>query len=156
MLSGFILGVRSSIVATGIVACWTGYGWPTVRNFMTYNGIRVSGSWTIVEQRDGVEVEVGSLVLKQFGAELRGTSTRRKNRSGEQIERQFGYRGFIHGQRVVLLFEDQKGSGFDTGSYIFNVQNDGLTMIGKATFHGHAENAIVAESRMLRKVASCD
>lgn len=50
------------------------------------------------------------------------------------------------------MFEDKKGIGFDTGTYVFIVQNDGNTMVGVATFHGKTENLIVSENRILKRV----
>ncbi len=93
----------------------------------------------------------GRLELKQVGRSITGTSVRSKTREGKKSERRFTYRGVIQGNQVTLLFEDAKGVGFDSGTYVFTVQNDAKTMLGMATFHGRKENRIISESRTLTK-----
>ncbi len=99
-----------------------------------------------------MEVTVGSIKLKQSGKRISGQSERRMTRDGKESRRRFSYLGRISGEQLTLTFQDQRGEDFDCGSYIFRVQNDGLEMIGMATFHGRKENRIIAEPRILRKL----
>ena len=71
-----------------------------------------------------------------------------------ESNREFEYVGKIQNNQLTLVFEDKKGKGFDSESYVFIVQNDGLTMQGMATFQGKPENGIVSEPRCLKKVPS--
>ncbi|MPS35482.1 MAG: hypothetical protein E2593_09335 [Stenotrophomonas sp.] len=151
-MSSFWAGVISSIVATGIIYVTKVFLWPAFRNKALYRGVRIDGSWEIVEQRNEKTVRVGKIVLKQTGGNVSGHSERVKTRDGKASNRQFVYSGSIHGRQLTLLFDDRRGVGFDAGAYVFVVQNDGNTMIGMATFHGKIENKIVSESRTLRKV----
>lgn len=148
----FVAGVVSSIVAALLVYVFKVYLWPAFKSFALYKGIRVDGSWEIFENRDGKQKLVGKIKIKQTGSSISGESARSKTRDGKKSNRQFSYTGSIHSNQVTLLFEDKKGIGFDVGSYVFIVQNDGNTMIGMATFHGKTENRIVSEPRILRKV----
>lgn len=97
---------------------------------------------------------VGQVELTQQGHIVKGQSTRIKTRDGKKSERRFRYHGFISGNQVTLIFEDVKGVGFDTGTYVFTIHNDAKKMIGMATFHGKIENKIVSESRTLIKLVS--
>lgn len=148
----FIAGVATSIVAAFFIYIFTNHLWPTFKNSVLYKGIRVDGTWEILENRGGTQKLVGKIQLKQTGSVVSGESARSKTRDGKKSNRQFLYTGSIHANQVTLLFEDKKGVGFDVGSYIFIVQNDGNTMVGMATFHGKSENRIVSEPRILRKV----
>lgn len=148
----FFAGVASSILAAFIIYLVTKHLWPAFCNTALYRGVRVDGAWEILEQRNGMQQRVGKILLKQVGRKILGQSARSKTRDGKDSNRQFSYKGSIHGHQVTLLFEDKKGVGFDTGSYVFIVQNDGITMIGVATFHGKTENLIVSEGRILKKV----
>lgn len=148
----FIGGVASSIIAALFVYLFTKYLWPAFSDRALYHGVRVDGTWEILEQRDGRQKRVGKIQLKQAGRRISGESARSKTREGKESSRQFLYKGSIHAQQVTLLFEDKKGIGFDTGTYVFIVQNDGKTMVGMATFHGRTENLIVSEGRILKKV----
>ena len=85
---------------------------------------------------------------------MSGTSQRILTRDGKASDRRFTYTGRIAGEQVTLLFEDQRGRDFDTGTYVFRVQNNCVEMLGMATFHGRRENRIVAEQRVLKKTAS--
>ena len=92
--------------------------------------------------------------LKQIGRSISVSSVRSKTRDGKKSDRKFSYNGAIYGHQVTLTFEDEKGIGFDTGTYVFTVQNDGKTMVGMATFQGKKENKIISEPRTLTKVLS--
>ncbi len=153
-MTDFLLGVLSSIVATAVIAIVVKWIWPNFKDKCLYSGVRVDGSWEISERRNNRTVKVGKIELKQLGRRVTGTSTRTKTRDGKSSERKFHYHGFVNGQQVTLIFEDKKGVGFDTGTYVFTVQNDAKIMIGMATFNGKAENKIVSESRTLTKVVS--
>lgn len=153
-MNEFLLGVLASIVATALVAIVVKWIWPSFKDRCLYNGIRVVGAWEITEVRNGKNIKVGRIELTQQGRIVKGTSTRTKNRDGRKSERKFHYHGFINGHQVTLIFEDTVGVDFDTGTYVFTVQNDSKTMVGMATFHGKAENKIVSEPRTLIKVAS--
>jgi hypothetical protein len=153
-MTEFFMGVLSSMVATALIAAVVKWGWPSFKDRCLYNGVRIAGSWEITEVRNGKNVKVGRIELKQQGRLITGTSTRTKTRNGKKSERKFQYHGSISGHQVTLIFEDAKGVGFDTGTYIFIVQNDSKTMVGMATFHGKTENKIVSEPRTLIKAVS--
>ena len=153
-MDSFVVGVASSLAAAVLYALIVRYAWPTFQNRVLYKGIRVAGSWDIFEQRNGKRKKVGQIKLKQSGRRITGSSVRSKRRDGKKSDRSFHYKGHIDSRQVTLLFEDASGVGFDAGSYVFIVQNDGLTMIGMATFHGKPENQIVSESRTLEKAPS--
>lgn len=152
MLS-FLLGVISSLVATGIIYFVAKVALPSLKDKWLYNGVRVSGSWDVYEERNGMNIKSGTLELKQVGRIINGTSIRTKTRNGDESQRKFNYSGSISAHQMTLIFDDEKGKNFDTGSYVFIVQNDCKTMIGMTTFHGKPENKIVAEQRTLIKVA---
>lgn len=150
----FVGGVATSLTAAALYAIIVRLAWPAFQDRVLYNGIRIAGTWDIVEHRNGERIKVGQIKLKQSGRRITGDSERSKRRDGQESNRKFQYTGHIDGSQVTLLFEDAGGAGFDTGSYVFIVQNDKLTMVGMATFHGKPENAIVSEPRTLEKVAS--
>ena len=149
----FIIGVVSSLSTAIIIAVVTKWAWPAYLD-SSYRGIRITGDWEISEFRNGKLVKSGKISLKQKGRNIRGSSTRTRTRDGKKSEREFKYIGFTCGRQLTLTFEDAKGEGFDTGTYVFTVLNDGKTMEGMATFHGKVENKIVSESRTLTKVVS--
>lgn len=153
-MTNFVMGVLSSILATGLIALVVKWGWPTFKDRCLYNGIRVAGSWDITEVRNDENVTAGRIELKQRGRLITGTSTRIKTRDGKTSERKFQYHGSISGNQVTLTFEDAQGVGFDTGTYVFTILNDSKTMVGMATFHGKKENQIVSEPRTLIKAVS--
>lgn len=149
----FLLGVFASIVAAGVVWLVTKLLWPYTSDKLLYKGIRVDGVWEIYDIRDGKEKKVGLLILKQHGSRLSGTSQRVETRAGAASDRRFVYTGRIVVEQVTLVFEDQRGRDFDTGTYVFRVQNNYVEMVGVATFHGKQENRIVSEQRVLKKTA---
>lgn len=151
-MSEFYISILGGIVTALIISAVTKWLWPSFQDKCLYKGIRVAGAWEISEVRNGKTVKSGKIHLKQKGRVIIGTSTRTKTRDGKKSERQFKYHGFTCGKQITLTFEDAKGVGFDTGTYVFIVQNDGTTMLGMATFHGKTENKIVSESRTLTKV----
>ena len=153
-MSEFLLGVLASILASAIIAIIVKWIWPNLKDKCLYDGVRIAGAWDITELRNGNNIKVGKIELIQQGRIVKGTSTRTKTRDGTKSERKFHYHGFINGNQVTLIFEDTKGVGFDTGTYVFLVQNDAQTMVGMASFHGKAENKIVSEPRTLNKVVS--
>jgi len=153
-MTDFFMGVLSSIVATALIAAVVKWGWPSFKDKLLYNGVRIAGAWDITEERNGKNVKAGRIELKQQGRLITGTSIRTKTRDGKKSERKFQYHGSISGHQVTLIFEDAKGAGFDTGTYVFIVQNDSKTMIGMTTFHGKTENKIVSEPRTLIKAVS--
>lgn len=153
VMNDFIFGFSSSVAATVFIAVLSKWVWPALKA-RVYSGIKVDGEWEIVEERDGRNLTVGTIELRQLGSVVTGTSRRKKTREGKTSDRKFTYKGTIHDDQVTLIFEDKRGKGFDTGSYVFIVQNDCKTMLGNATFHGRTENKIVSEPRILRKVAS--
>ncbi|MGO1001908.1 hypothetical protein [Lysobacter sp. CA196] len=148
----FLGDVISSIAATILIYLAVRQWWPAVSNRVLYKGIRVDGSWEIIELRDNKQKLMGKISLKQTGGRISGDGERSKTRDGKPSRRQFAYEGSIHGNQMTLLFEDKKGVGFDTGTYMFIIQNDGNTMTGMATFHGKSENQVVSERRILKKV----
>lgn len=150
----FLIGALASITATALIAVVVKWVWPSFKDKCLYNGVRVEGTWDIIEERNSKNVKVGKIELTQQGRIVKGTSTRTKTRDGKNSERKFHYHGFINGHQATLIFEDAKGVGFDTGTYVFTVQNDAKTMIGVATFHGKIENKIVSEPRTLIKAVS--
>ncbi|MGP2415842.1 hypothetical protein ACTUSQ_16955 [Pantoea ananatis] len=152
MLS-FLLGVISSIVATVIIYLTVKVALPNLKDKWLYNGVRVSGTWDVYEERNGMKIKSGTLELTQLGRIINGTSTRTKTRDGNESQRRFNYFGSISAHQMTLIFDDVKGKNFDTGSYVFIIQNDCKTMVGMTTFHGKPENKIVAEQRTLIKVA---
>lgn len=153
-MTEFFIGVVASLSATVLVALVVKWGWPTFQNNCLYKGVKAAGEWDIVEVRNGKNITAGRITLQQVGSNIAGSSIRSKTRDGKKSERKFSYKGTIFGNQVTLMFEDHKGVGFDTGTYVFTVQNDHKTMIGMATFHGKSENKIVSESRTLKKVLS--
>ncbi|EOW9213770.1 TPA: hypothetical protein ACN3ZQ_002164 [Vibrio cholerae] len=153
-MTEFFIGVVASLSATALVALVVKWGWPTFQSNCLYKGVKVAGEWDIVEVRNGKNITVGRITLQQVGSNITGSSIRSKTRDGKKSERKFSYKGTIFGNQVTLVFEDHKGVGFDTGTYVFTVQNDHKSMIGMATFHGKIENKIVSESRTLKKVLS--
>lgn len=150
----FSIAILAGIVTAIIIAAVTKWLWPSFQDKCLYKGIRVAGTWKISEIRNGKTVKSGKIILKQKGRIVTGSSTRTKTRDGKKSERHFKYHGHTCGKQVTLTFEDKKGVGFDTGTYVFTVQNDGHTMLGMATFHGKAENKIVSEPRTLTKVVA--
>lgn len=154
MIDDFLIGTLSGLAATGVATILIKYAWPNFKDRCLYNGIRVNGSWDIIEVRSEKKTKVGRLELNQTGRVITGSSIRTVTRDGKKSERRFRYSGIIHGHQVTLLFDDSKGVGFDTGAYIFTVQNDCKTMIGMTTFHGKKENEVISESRILKKVIS--
>lgn len=150
----FILGIITSLIATGLIALVKKFAWPTFRDKCLYKGIRVEGKWDIIEIRNGKNVNVGNIELTQHGRLITGISSRRKTRDGKHSDRSFKYHGSIDGHQVTLIFEDKRGVGFDTGTYVFTVLNDSKTMLGMTTFHGKTENRIVSEPRTLKKIVS--
>ncbi len=150
----FIGGVATSLTAAALYTIIVRLAWPAFQDRVLYKGICIAGVWDIVEQRNGKRTKVGQIALKQSGRRITGNSVRSKRRDGKKSNRKFEYTGHIDGSQVTLLFEDAGGAGFDTGSYVFIVQNDKLTMNGMATFHGKPENEIVSEPRTLEKVPS--
>ena len=153
-MTNFFMGVLSSLSAAAVIAALAKWAWPNFKDKCLYDGIRIDGSWDITELRNGKQIKSGRLELKQVGKCISGNSIRIKTRDGKKSERKFLYRGEINGYQVTLIFDDEKGVGFDTGTYVFTVQNDSKTMIGMATFHGKKENKIVSEQRILTKVVS--
>lgn len=153
-MTDFFLGVATSLSASALVALVAKWGWPIFHSSCLYKGVKVSGDWDIVEIRNGKNITAGRITLQQVGSNIVGSSIRSKTRNGKKSERRFSYKGTIFGNQVTLMFEDHKGVGFDTGTYVFTVQNDHKTMVGMATFHGKIENRIVSESRTLKKVLS--
>ncbi|EKO3423114.1 hypothetical protein NXE12_003511 [Vibrio fluvialis] len=153
-MTEFFIGVVASLSATALVALVVKWGWPTFQSNCLYKGVKVAGEWDIVEVRNGKNITAGRITLQQVGSNITGSSIRSKTRDGKKSERKFSYKGTIFGNQVTLMFEDHNGVGFDTGTYVFTVQNDHKTMIGMATFHGKSENKIVSESRTLKKVLS--
>ncbi|EGR3948916.1 hypothetical protein KW419_22155 [Vibrio fluvialis] len=153
-MTEFFIGVVASLSATALLALVVKWGWPTFQSNCLYKGVKVAGEWDIVEVRNGKNITAGRITLQQVGSNITGSSIRSKTRDGKKSERKFSYKGTIFGNQVTLMFEDHNGVGFDTGTYVFTVQNDHKTMIGMATFHGKSENKIVSESRTLKKVLS--
>jgi hypothetical protein len=150
-MTDFILGVTASILAAILGYICTQHLWPIFRNRALYRGIHIQGTWEIFEQRREKQLLVGKIQLRQVGNNVSGQSARTRTRDGKISNREFLYKGSILGSQVTLFFEDKKGAGFDTGAYVFIVQNDGNTMIGMATFHGKVENRIISEDRILKK-----
>lgn len=150
----FAIAILAGIATAIIIAAVTKWLWPSFQDRCLYKGIRVAGAWEISEVRNGKTVKAGKIHLNQKGRIITGSSTRTRTRDGKKSERKFKYHGFTCGKQITLTFEDEKGAGFDTGTYVFVVQNDGTTMIGMATFHGKAENKIVSEPRTLTKVVA--
>lgn len=150
----FYMSILAGIVTAILVAAVTKWLWPSFQDKCLYKGIRVVGAWEISEVRNGKTVKVGKINLKQKGHVITGSSARTKTRDGKKSERYFKYHGFTCGKQITLTFEDAKGVGFDTGTYVFMLQNDGTTMLGMATFHGKTENKIVSEPRTLTKVVA--
>lgn len=153
-MTEFFIGVVASLSATALVALVVKWGWPTFHSNCLYKGVKVAGEWDIVEVRNGKNITAGRITLQQVGSNITGSSIRSKTRDGKKSERKFSYKGTIFGNQVTLMFEDHNGVGFDTGTYVFTVQNDHKSMVGMATFHGKIENKIVSESRTLKKVLS--
>ena len=152
-MGSFTLGFLASLAATVAFFTLRKWVWPSLRNRCFYDGIRVDGVWEIQEKRQGKTLTVGKIELRQTGRSIQGNSVRSRTRTGKQSDRKFTYTGWINRDQVTLVFEDQRGRGFDTGTYVFIVQNDGVTMEGMATFHGKRENRIVSEPRTLSKLA---
>jgi hypothetical protein len=150
----FFFGFISSLAAMLFGAVVVRWAWPNFKDKCLYSGIRVDGAWDITEERNGETMTVGRIELRQTGLRVEGNSCRTRTRYGKESDRKFSYAGTIHGNQVTLVFEDERGKGFDTGTYVFIVQNDAKTMVGMATFHGKHENRIVSESRILKKVAT--
>jgi hypothetical protein len=150
----FLLGVLSSIVAAVIGWLGTKVVWPHFEDKVLYKGIRVDGVWEIYEIREGSQRKVGEITLRQQGNQVTGTGQRAKTRDGSASDRRFAYKGRIAGEQLTLVFEDQRGRDFDTGTYVFRVSNNCIEMAGMATFHGKPENRIVSEQRFLKKTAS--
>ncbi|MCU1791196.1 hypothetical protein CUU54_20395 [Pectobacterium polaris] len=150
MMSLFV-GIIGSIIAAVVIALINKWVWPHFSDTCLYKGVSVEGAWDVIEERNGGSAAVGRLELKQQGCRLRGTSTRTKTRDGKESDRKFNYHGSISGNQITLIFEDARGIGFDTGTYVFTVYNDGKTMVGMSTFHGKAENKIISEPRTLKK-----
>ncbi|MBA4710904.1 MULTISPECIES: hypothetical protein [Citrobacter] len=149
-----VIGAVGSLIATGLITFVAKWLWPNINDRCLYKGIRIEGVWDLTEERSGGIETVGKLELKQQGCRLRGTSVRTKTRDGQHSQRKFHYYGSISGNQVTMIFEDAQGVGFDTGTNVFTVYNDGKTMVGMTTFHGKAENKIVSEPRKLLKAVS--
>ncbi|WP_428239504.1 hypothetical protein [Gynuella sp.] len=147
----FLLGVISSLVATLIYIVTVKWIVPSFINKFLYDGITISGSWDVYELQDYKKVKSGRLELEQKGRIVTGTSIRKVTRDGKESNRKFIYHGSISGHQLTLMFEDANGKGFDTGSYIFIVENNLKKMVGRNTFHGKRENEIVSEKRFLVK-----
>lgn len=151
-MGDFVQGVLSGVVASGVIAALAALV-PVMKDRFLYSGVRVEGQWEVSETREGKVVRSGNLTLKQTGRVVTGTSTRTVTRSGAESQRTFNYKGTVSGHQMTLTFEDTNGVGFDTGSYVFTIQNDCKKMMGKTTFHGKPENKIVSEERILTKLA---
>lgn len=153
-MDSFFGGFFSSIAATVIIGVFVKLIYPFVIDRFNYKGIRINGKWKIQEIRNNKTVEAGHIEFTQMGHKIKGKSIRRKTRSGKKNDRSFVYNGYIHKNQITLMFEDSRGVGFDTGTYLFIVENCGKKMIGMATFHGKQENQIVSEQRILTKLVS--
>src|SRR5262249_42760278 len=144
----------ASIVAAGLIYGVTNVFWPYFVDKIFYKGIRVDGIWEIYDIRDSSKRRTGIITLRQRGHWVTGTSERRETRQGATSDRRFKYKGRIANEQLTLLFEDQQGRDFDSGTYVFRVQNNCREMLGMATFHGKPENRIVSEERVLTKTPS--
>jgi len=151
-MENFLVGVISSLSATLVLAVIVKWGWPTFQDQCLYQGVRVDGEWDIIEMRDGKTIKVGSVIFNQTGRKITGKSIRSKTRDGKSSGRKFDYKGLISGNQITLVFEDSKGAGFDTGTYVFTILNNLTMMNGMSTFHGKKENKIISEPRILKKV----
>lgn len=147
----FLLSIISSLAATALVVLLGKFLWPHFKDKCLYQGVRIAGTWEIYEIRNGVELNSGRIEITQLGCVIKGESFRTKTRDGRDSQRKFQYRGLISGHQMTLVFDDAQGKHFDTGTYVFIVQNDSKNMIGMTTFHGKTENKIVSEPRTLRK-----
>jgi hypothetical protein len=152
-VGAYVLGVLSSMTAAGLG--WLIYAvlWPRLVDSI-YCGARVDGAWAIVETREGKEMEVGKIELIQHGTRVTGSGERRLTRDGQDSNRSFIYNGRFVGEQLTLIFQDKRGKDFDCGAYVFRLQNNGLELVGMATFHGKKENRVISESRVLRKKLS--
>lgn len=153
-MTDFFIGVIASLSATALLSFIIKWCWPKFQSNYLYQGVNISGEWDIVEVRNGKNTTAGRITLQQVGSNITGSSIRSKTRDGKKSERKFFYKGTIYSNQVTLMFEDLKGVGFDTGTYVFTVQNDHKTLVGMATFHGKIENKIVSEARTLKKILS--
>jgi hypothetical protein len=151
---GFVEGVATSIVAAFLVWLFVTIVWPTFQDKVLYSGVRIDGVWDICEMRADELKIVGKVTFQQKGSRITGTSTRVQTRQGLPSDRRFAYRGRIAGDQITLVFQDARGRDFDTGTYVFRLQNDCITMHGMATFAGKPENRIVSEARTLKKTPS--
>ena len=105
VMNQFILGFLSSAAATIFIAVVVKWVWPALKA-RVYSGIKVDGTWEIVEERSGRNVTVGTIELQQSGSVVTGTSTRKKTREGKASDRRFTYRGTIHDDQVSALRAD--------------------------------------------------
>lgn len=147
----FVVGVITGVIANGLCIL-AGISWPSLLDRLLYRGIRIAGKWEILECRNNEEKAVGKIELYQIGKRITGIGERQFTREGSPSNRKFTYEGRFTGEQLVLIFQDQSGSDFDCGTYVFRVMNNRIEMRGIATFNGRNENRIIAEERRLLKL----
>ena len=69
-MSQFANGFCSSLLATIAIWFWLKFIWPRIRDQALYNGVRVEGTWEIIEVRDGKQKRVGNIELAQKGCQV--------------------------------------------------------------------------------------
>ena len=58
-MNTFLIGVISSVTAAIILVICSKYIWPLIQDKVVYEGVRIDGTWNIVENRNGNNVTVG-------------------------------------------------------------------------------------------------
>jgi hypothetical protein len=71
-ITGFWMGVLSSLTATAILYVVFKWAWPSFKDKCLYGGVRVEGSWDVTEERNGEVTKSGRIDLKQTGRVIKG------------------------------------------------------------------------------------
>lgn len=141
ILTGFVVGVASSVTAALVVWLFGRYGMPRLRAAAGRGEGDISGKWLTRDDEQGAPV--GTALITQNGRRVRLRVTRHTSRHGKPIDRSFTYTGTFRSGQLVARFEDDRAA-YLTGAIVLSRSADPDRLHGLATYRDDDEGAVVA------------
>lgn len=145
-MTGFLVGVGSSLSAAAVLWLLSRFGLPVLRNALGRGEGDISGKWLTRDAESSSPV--GTAKITQNGRRVKLKVIRHTSRQGKAISRSFTYSGTFRSGQLVAQFEDDR-AGFLAGAVVLDWTTNPDRLNGLAVYRD--QGAVVAKPFMLAR-----
>jgi hypothetical protein len=159
----WFIGIASGLAVAGVLGFLTSVVAPGFTKLFLSRSLDLSGTWDVYDSPYATGDPVGTWTIRQWGNLVHANITRHTSRHGNQMRRQFAFRGRVRSDQLCGVFVDRTGR-HRSGAIVLRWMgsgNDMAVLSGKTVYwdrtpdrhehRQHGPSAVVALAYSIRK-----